>query len=460
MERLFYLIVIILFSCDDPQITPMKASRIFATFLTSEVSTPWYLAGGLIPESTNYIVYDPLSAADLASSYSNLANPGTNNATPGVAPTFSSGWVFNGSTQYIDARASFSASKTLVIWMEDVSSGVYLAGDSKLLVRPYLSATPTVSRLTLTSNLDLTGETASGILALRASSVVYRNTKKVTGKILGAFPAGTNYNIFIGARNNSGTPAQYAAGKVYRYALYDIVLSDAQVEGLLSAMVSDVNPSASSYEATMIASNPIVYFPCNQSVGKFFIDRVGVGSAAASYGSSFTLGSGPTGKGNAFFGDGSNFMIMQDEWPTTEGLNWDEASVAFWVKNVNANVQARPCNAWANSVTEYFAPEIRNGNLAIYFKENGSTWNTGALFTTPNNTWCHVVCYNSKSQGIAGAYLNGVKYEVSRPGGLGFANGVSNQGYPYLVQSMTGGMSHIAFYDHALTQAEVNAIYQ
>lgn len=60
----------------------------------------WWEAGSA---PTPVAVYQPKGAASLAASYVNLANPGTYNAAPGVAPTFdaATGWTFNGSTQYL-----------------------------------------------------------------------------------------------------------------------------------------------------------------------------------------------------------------------------------------------------------------------------------------------------------------------------------------------------------------------
>jgi hypothetical protein len=60
----------------------------------------WYRAGGA-PQPV--AAYQPIGAASLAASYVNLANPGVNDAAPGVAPTWAAGtgWVFNGTTQFL-----------------------------------------------------------------------------------------------------------------------------------------------------------------------------------------------------------------------------------------------------------------------------------------------------------------------------------------------------------------------
>ena len=68
--------------------------------LTGGGGAPWYLAGGApVPVAA----YQAKGAASLAASYVNLANPGTYDAAPGVAPTFATatGWTFNGTTQWL-----------------------------------------------------------------------------------------------------------------------------------------------------------------------------------------------------------------------------------------------------------------------------------------------------------------------------------------------------------------------
>lgn len=444
--------------CSEEEIENMNAGRIASFFSTR--STPWYLAGGTIPDSTNYTVYDPLTASDLASSYSNISNPGTRDAVVGVAPGFSagSGWSFDGTSQYLDTGVQdTSANETWVIWVENWA-GVYAMGSNKLLVRPYLSGTPNVSRLTYTTNTDLYGATTCGVLILRAGQVVYRNGVKLTGKNMGSYPAGTNYNVFLGCRNSSGSPLQYGSGNIYRFAHYDFALSDAQCEALFTSMMADVQPAASAYESVMIASNPVAYFPMNHNYGTFLVDQVGNGSAC---GVGVSCGyNGPTGKGKSFKGAGGSTYINQlDNWLNTIGFNYDEFSFSMWINNHNADTQARPFNGWNNGSSEYFAPEIRSGNIAIYSLENGTSCNTGTITQPPNDTWCHFVAYNSKSTLRNGIYVNGTKYDYAKCAS-GFLNGIPSNGYPYVLQSMTGYMCHLAFYDHALSQSEVNAIYQ
>src|SRR5207247_1587053 len=63
---------------------------------------PWYLLAG-VSLSSIVAAYQGKGAASYAASLSNLAHPGTNDLTAGVAPTWSTGvgWTFNGTTQYL-----------------------------------------------------------------------------------------------------------------------------------------------------------------------------------------------------------------------------------------------------------------------------------------------------------------------------------------------------------------------
>lgn len=67
----------------------------------AEAEVDWWLAGG-IPAANCIAAYQPIGAADYATSLVNLANPGTYDAYAGEAPNFAAatGWGFTG-TQYL-----------------------------------------------------------------------------------------------------------------------------------------------------------------------------------------------------------------------------------------------------------------------------------------------------------------------------------------------------------------------
>jgi len=78
--------------------------QVFQPRAASAAKTWWDNNGAI---SGCVAAYAPKGAADLASSYINLANPGTYNASPGVAPTFNmaNGWTLDGSSQILTTGA-------------------------------------------------------------------------------------------------------------------------------------------------------------------------------------------------------------------------------------------------------------------------------------------------------------------------------------------------------------------
>ena len=95
-------------------------------------AVPWWLAGGA---PTPVAAYQPIGAASLAASYVNLANPGTNDAAPGVAPTFdaATGWFFDVSTQYLVTGvvpSSLAWSMIVRVYSYTAMSYVAIAGAS------------------------------------------------------------------------------------------------------------------------------------------------------------------------------------------------------------------------------------------------------------------------------------------------------------------------------------------
>ena len=68
--------------------------------------------------------WQPIGAESLAASYTNLANPGTYDAAPGTAPTFtaSTGWTFDGSTQYLNTGLTPGAGSSCIARITVTSS--------------------------------------------------------------------------------------------------------------------------------------------------------------------------------------------------------------------------------------------------------------------------------------------------------------------------------------------------
>lgn len=417
-------------------------------------SESWWLAGG-VPSSTNYTIYDPLTSGSQALSYVNLANPGTRDAVAGVAPTWAqgSGWTFNGTTQYLISNgAKFLTNSTLIIWYEDWT-GVYVVGSTKVLIRPVNSST---TRLTINTNTDISGESNGGVIGVRAGLNCYRNTSQFWA--MGSFPTGTDYDLYVGCRNAAGTASNFGGGNVYRFALYDFKLSDAEMEAVITAMYNYSDPGNDPYESTVMSLNPLCYYPMTQKYGSALLDVSG--HNAHSQIRYLPVGQ-PGLRGYSVAGDGStgNFISTYGNWAANTGLNMDNFSAACWIKvQSDASNQIRVWNVYSNAGLEYCALEIRAGlAVQMFLKAGGNLQNTTST-NIADNTWTHLVMYNNSSTGHYGFYINGVKSDFTRTVGA-YVDTSPDFSFPTHQQDMLGNMQHIAYFDHELSQSEVNILY-
>jgi hypothetical protein len=205
----------------------------------------WWLAGGI--SAANCIAaYQPKGAASYAASLSNLANPGTYDATEGTAPDWASGtgWTFdNANSEYLKTGVSNAMDRTysMIVRFDNASAGVYTmcgnyadgASANAFLIAPNRSSEVyyfSGSRQEYTTSPNL----SAGILAL-AGTAGYRN-----GELDAAFTedgTGTVGEIYIGALNyNSGTPLQEWSGNIYAIAIYSVGITADQVSALTTAM--------------------------------------------------------------------------------------------------------------------------------------------------------------------------------------------------------------------------------
>lgn len=211
-------------------------------------TVPWYLAGGVAAANCK-AAYQPIGAASLAASYVNLANPGVNDAAPGVAPTWASatGWTFNGTPwtgQYLTTGGLAPANDQQWSVVCRFSDGPTTAQSMCLFgsassggVAPYFLIFPYWPAL---NGLYGNGNYQSGLAPLSAGVVgfagdkVYLDGVAQSGTIGTA--AGTFLSPYIGARHDKGSPASfYWAGKVQALAVYNTPLTAAQMLAIYTA---------------------------------------------------------------------------------------------------------------------------------------------------------------------------------------------------------------------------------
>jgi hypothetical protein len=203
-------------------------------FLGRRISA-WYRAGGA---PAPVAAYQPKGAIDLATSYVNLVNPGTYNAAPGVAPTFNAatGWTFALSA-YLSTgiTGALPGTWTMLIRLSDVdtAAGRYAMGthDANNNKRWWIqiAAANNVYAVGSTGSAGIASKTA-GVLAV-AGREIYHDGVSAGTVALGTYEAATEA-IFIGGR----IAAASLIGKIQAVAIYNSVLSSAQVLAVSSAM--------------------------------------------------------------------------------------------------------------------------------------------------------------------------------------------------------------------------------
>lgn len=425
----------------------------------------WWLGNGAVTESDTYTIYDPLAAADLATSYVNLANPGTRDATaPVAAPTHAqgTGWTFNGSTQYL-AATQLTPESTVIVWVEGVSNsvanqtacGAYTTASNIFYIRPKVSATVAYRHGSVASSYA--GNVAGGILALNKNMGVKNGVQLVTPST--PWTTGNHsIKMFMGCENVIGTATNFMTGRILRVAIYDFALTLNQIRAVTNTMFNYNQPSDnSSYSQAVLELNPTFYYTCNQNFGSYLYDKSGNNR----HGEVYYLTPGQDGLiGKAIAGNSaSNLFGLRHIHLNENYINPDEYWCSVLIKvNVNAARQIRVTNFFTGTLTEYSTAEIRNGDeCAIYARENGVNQATSVLFNVLDGEWHHVVIYNSLSAGKMGAYFDGVKYEVNKTT-TGFVNTLVDATYPDFWKDVDGLIQHIAFFNGTPTQEQVDSI--
>lgn len=197
----------------------------------------WWLSGG-VSAANAIAVYQPKGAASLAASYTNLANPGTYTAAPGVAPTFdaATGWTFNGSSQYLTTGVNPSGSWSMLLRMANAPAATrYIAGVSATNQAFFFLNVATAvlfyNNTAATGGINKTGAPGADVLAI-AGVNAYRNGSVVSGTMPGTAQATAAVEIGRVAGTN------FYSGDILAFALYDTTLSAAQVAAISAAMAA------------------------------------------------------------------------------------------------------------------------------------------------------------------------------------------------------------------------------
>jgi hypothetical protein len=192
--------------------------------VSSGAPTPWWMASGVTPLAA----YQAKGAASLAASYINLANPGTFDIVPGVAPSFNTltGWGFNGLTQFLRTGVVPQVNYTIICQYNLSAAvtvfGVFETGPNTLhLVQPSSVTTYNGMGNAVNNPAHLTGNYGF------AGYQPYRDGLPEPNMIT-ALPAICTLEMYIGGLNVDGVAAQFSIGDISSFIVIGSTLTNPQ----------------------------------------------------------------------------------------------------------------------------------------------------------------------------------------------------------------------------------------
>lgn len=212
---------------------------------------PWWLSGGVAADNC-FAAYKPKGAASLAASYDNNAAPGngladgTYDCTLGVAPTFDplTGWMFNGSTQWLNTGIDGTLKPVSYI------ARIALGGSGYRPIIGTITKNGWEWRINATTNKQnlLKQDTTSIGTSTSAGDGVIAVTYSAAGAYafyLSGVADGSGTNDKTGetgavtliGRKATGTD-EWFAGNILCLAVYNVVLTPAQVLAVSTAMAA------------------------------------------------------------------------------------------------------------------------------------------------------------------------------------------------------------------------------
>lgn len=211
----------------------------------------WYLAGG-VSAANCVAAYQPIGAASLAASYTNLANPGTYDAAPGVAPTFNTatGWGFTG-TQWLTLGnvITGTGARTIIARYGGTSSQSVIVGlSAETLVSGALAEfnlTPEIAlRISGGNRIWGSGTTSNVVVAVTGPAsgstsnlIAYKDGSALSPTSTAAANYNTGTKGAVIGKGTYGTPP-FFSGSIQAVAIYNVALSAATVAALSAAMAA------------------------------------------------------------------------------------------------------------------------------------------------------------------------------------------------------------------------------
>lgn len=222
--------------------TAITISAMAGNLTGQNYTNAWWAAGGIAGSAVG--IYRAIGAASLAASYVNLANPGTNDAAPGVAPTWNAtnGWISDG-TKWLETNLAAASSWSFMIRYSGLTQyQKYICG-AKLATgyfgyQPIYSAVPASDRRTFynSNNKVTTGaQPTSGIAGIAGTIGYYNGVQDVTG--LSSSTNSVTFKIF----QMGDLTSDRQDGNIQALAIYNSTLTPTQMAALYAAMAA-LNP--------------------------------------------------------------------------------------------------------------------------------------------------------------------------------------------------------------------------
>ena len=201
---------------------------------------PWWKVAG----KTCVAAYQPKGAASLAASYVNLANPGTYDAAPGVAPTWAAetGWGFLAPGKYLDTGVVPASGWSMFVRFSSsmLFGDVYLCGmgiDAQnvfYLTHNFVATGVNYGNGTVLG--AIAPPLANGVIGV-AGVKAYRNGVAEPGSMSGTIL--TAVSIYIGLFNYNGTTyGSNPSANILALSIYSGTLTDGESATLSAAMAA------------------------------------------------------------------------------------------------------------------------------------------------------------------------------------------------------------------------------
>lgn len=198
----------------------------------------WWELGGA---SGAVAVYQPKGAASLAASYVNLANPGTYNAAPGVAPTWDTvnGWTGDGIGAYLTTGVIRDRGwSVLCRYTGATATDGYIfgarSGDDQFAIIPTRSGNTTGYYCEF--SVAPSPATPAGVLGFSGQDAYKNGVYVATVTSFGSPPTSDVEQYLLAV--NTGSASGFSNGSLLAIAYYNTTLTAPQVAAVSAAMAA------------------------------------------------------------------------------------------------------------------------------------------------------------------------------------------------------------------------------